>query len=705
MQDPLLNSLVYVSKYYGLLNSPETLINGFPLQEGKLTPSLIPRVADRAGLTAQEQHQDLEAISTLVLPVILLLKDNQSCVLLAFDKDKQQAEVVYNHEEVKRISHSELSKQFSGRFFLLKKKYHFDDRSPDVLMDNKSNWFWGTIKKSTSIYRDILIASILINLFALAIPLFTRIVYDKVIPNLAFHTLWVLASGMAIIFLFDLLLKTLRSYFIDLACKKSDILISAQIFSQVLGIKMSAKPNSVGAFVKQLQEFESIKEFLASATITSLVDLPFALLFLFIIWIIAGPLVIIPIIGICALIIYSLSIQKPIKKTIEEGSRLASQKSADLFESVAGLETVKSFNAQSKFQFRWEETSTHMANWSIKSRRLTDGIQNFAGVIQNFSAVSVIIFGVYAIANGDLSMGSLIATSMLCSRAIAPMVQLSVLSTRYNQAKSSLIVIDQMMQLPTEQETNKHYIHPTNFNGQIDIDNVNFTYPEAKILALRNVSIGIKPGEKIAIIGKIGSGKSTLLKLIMKLYQPDEGNIRLDSTDIEQLHHVDIRKNIGFVPQDTLLFYGSIRQNIALGHTHINNDETLLAANKAGVSLFCQQDSDGLERQVGEGGYALSGGQRQAVALARAFLGDPNVYLMDEPTSAMDNSLELHIKQQLLNLRENQTLILCTHKMSMLSVVDRLIVMEQGTIVADGPKNKVLTHLKNLSEKSAKGQD
>ncbi|CAH6883572.1 ABC transporter, transmembrane region:ABC transporter:Peptidase C39, bacteriocin processing [Vibrio chagasii] len=696
MQDPLLNSLIYVSRYYGLANSPEALVNGLPLSDGKLTPFLFPRSAERAGLVAKENRSDLDNIPHLILPAVLLLKQGEACVLNSIDLEKQEAEIITAESGMVPIiiPVAELKEQFIGRYFLVKKQFRYDERSPEVLKTRKGHWFWSTIWESKNIYRDVLIASILINIFAIAAPMFTRLVYDKVVPNLAFETLWVLASGIFVVFLFDLLLKLMRSYFIDVAGKKSDILISSKLFSKVLGIRMEAKPASVGAFAKNLQEFESIREFFTSATIGSLIDLPFAIMFLALIWLMAGNLVFVPVAGVVVLIIYALLIQGPLRRTIEEGSRLASQKYANLIESLAGLETVKLFSAQSQFQFRWEEAVAHMANWNIKSRRITDSIQNTAGFVQQSTNVGMIIFGVYLIAEGELTMGGLIAATMLSGRAIGPLVQLSLLSTRYNQAKSSMTLIEQVMSMPDEQEEGKRYIHRPIIQGHIALDKVTFHYPDSPVASVRDLSLTIAPGEKVAIIGRIGSGKTTLERLIMGLYKPTEGHVRIDDTDMEQLHHVDVRRNIGCVPQDSNLFYGSVRDNITLGRPLVDDRDVMDAANRAGVTAFTQQDPAGLERQVGEGGGLLSGGQRQSIAIARAFLGRPPVLLMDEPTSAMDNRSEMHIKHQLSQLLPSETLILITHKTSMLDVVDRVIVMEKGSIIADGPKAKVLSDLK-----------
>lgn len=696
IKDPLLQSLVYVSRYFGLANSPDALISGLPISDGYLSPFLFPRAAERAGINAKEAKIPIKDLSSLLCPCIILQKNNEACVLLSIDHEKEEAEIATPHTEMAthNIKLQELNNDYLGRVFLLKKQFRYDERSPEVLKKRSGHWFWSTLWESRSIYRDVLFASIFINAFAITTPIFSRIVYDKIVPNLAFNSLWVLSSGVFVIFIFDLALKALRSYFIDLSGKKSDLLISSRIFQKVMGIQMEAKPPSVGAFARHMQEFESIRDFFTSASISTIIDLPFAFFFLFIIWLVAGPLVIVPIIAVSILIIHAMLIQKPLRHTIEEGSHLSSQKNANLIESLAGLETIKLFGAESQFQYRWEEAVAHMANWGIKTRRIIDSVQNASGFIQQSVSVVMIVFGVYLISNGDLTMGGLIAASMLSARAIGPMVQLSLLSTRYNQAKSAMDIIDQLMNMPSEQEDGQRYIHRPVICGKIEFDNVSFNYPNSDISVLRDISFTILPGEKVAIIGRIGSGKTTLSRLLLGLYRPISGSIRIDDTDISQIHSIDIRRNISCVPQDPVLFFGSIRDNITLGRPLIDDRDIIDAANRAGVTSFSQRDPAGLERQVGEGGNQLSGGQRQSIAIARAFLGRPPILMLDEPTSAMDNRSEQYIKQQLSSLRRDETLILNTHKTGMLDVVDRIIVIEQGNLVADGPKNKVLQALK-----------
>ena len=695
--DQLLECLIFLSKFYAVPTSREALISGLPLPNGVLTTSLLPRAAERAGFIAKSQVLALDELSPLLLPCILIQKDGGACVLLALDIEKDEACVVLPllGSGQQEIRVSKLNELYAGSVILLKKQFRYDARSPKVLETRAGHWFWGTLLESMPIYRDVLVASILINLFAIASPLFTMNVYDKIVPNLAFDSLWVLAIGVSIVFLFDFGMRQLRSYFIDIAGKKSDVLLSAKIFTKVMGIRMEARPASTGAFAKHLQEFEAIREFFTSATVSALIDLPFAFFFMFIIWIFAGPMVVVPLVAVLVLMFYSFYIQEPLRRSIEEGSRLASQKYANLVESIAGLEAVKIFGAEGNFQHRWEQAVSHMSTWGIETRRITNQVATLASFAQQMATVALIVLGVYLISEGEITMGGMIAAVMLSSRAIAPLVQLSVLSTRYNQAKSAMMILGKIMESPSEQEEGRQYIQHSVLSGLIEFEGVSFNYPESEQSSLRNINLVIHPGEKVALIGRVGAGKTTLEKLLLGLYKPQAGSIRLDGYDLAQLHPAALRRNIGCVPQDITLFFGSIRDNIIVGHPLVDDMRVLRAARRGGVTQFTNRDPNGLERQVGEAGRLLSGGQRQAIALARALLTDPPILLLDEPTSNMDNRSESLVKEELAKLDKRTTLILITHRTTMLDAVDRLVVLDHGAIVADGPREEVLQMLKD----------
>ncbi len=694
--DQLLECLVFLSKFYAVPNSRDAMIAGLPLPQGRLTSTLFPRAAESVGLSAQVEKRSFHELSPLLLPAVIMLRDGGACVLLELDPEHRRARVALplleNAEQ--ELAFEQLTQLEAGEIILVKRAFRYDARSPKVLESGHGHWFWGTLLSSLSIYRDVLIASVLINLFAVASPLFTMNVYDKIVPNLAFDSLWVLSVGVTIVFAFDVIMRQLRSHFIDIAGKKSDVLLSARIFAKVMGIRMEARPASTGAFAKHLQEFESIREFFTSATVSTLVDLPFAFFFLFIIWVFAGYMAVIPLIAIIVMTIYSLYIQGPLRRSIEEGSRLASQKYANLIEGIAGLEAVKILGAQGNFQYKWEQAVSHMASWGIETRRITNSVSALATFSQQFSTVALVIYGVYLISDAQITMGGIIASVMLSSRIIAPLAQLSVLSTRFNQARTALTILGNIMQSPSEQEEGQHYIQHSLLRGKIEFDNVSFSYPESEQLSLRNINLQINPGEKVAIIGRVGAGKTTLEKLLLGLYKPSSGSIRVDGYELAQIHPAVLRRNIGCVPQDITLFFGSIRDNIIVGHPLVDDGRVLRAAHRAGVTQFSNRDPNGLERQVGEGGRLLSGGQRQAIALARALLMEPPMLLLDEPTSNMDNRSESLIKEELAKLDPQTTLVLITHRTTMLDAVQRLIVLDQGMIVADGPREQVLQLLK-----------
>ncbi|MGF1687814.1 type I secretion system permease/ATPase [Photobacterium japonica] len=726
--DPFLQALITVCRHYQRPAAPDSLLAGLPLKHGTLPPHLFTQAAHTAGLDAKDTALTVSQITPMLLPLVAQLSAQQACVILAIDVEQQRLQItpctVLPATEPTRPSFSDASSAsepltsssapywvdiaafdavFLHRVFLLKPQFQFDARSPEK--SNDKHWFWHTLWQSKGIYHDVLIASILINLFAVATPLFTRLVYDNVVPNQAFDSLWVLVSGMAIIFGFDLLLKGLRSHFLDIAGKKADLLMSSAIYRKVMAIKLAAKPPSVGAFARHLQEFESIRDLFTSATVAALIDLPFALLFLAVIGAIAGPLIWVPIVAMALLIVFSVLIQRPLRTSIEQGSKLASQKHANLIESLAGLETVRQQGAQHHFQYQWEQAIAHMANWGVKSRRLTDALTHLSGFTQQSVTVAVIVVGVYLITAGQLTVGGLIAVSMLTSRALAPLVQLAQLSTRYQQAKSALGILNDIMAMPEEVTPQRHYLDKPALTGAMACEDVHFAYPAAASMSLSSgtapprpvlngITLSIAAGEKVAIIGKIGAGKSTLQRLLCGLYSPSSGAVRFDHTDIQQLHPLALRRQIGCVPQDITLFYGSIRDNITLGHPQATDAEIALACEQAGVTRFTQHAPEGLDRQVGEGGLQLSGGQRQAIGLARALLRQPHLLIWDEPTSQMDNAAEHHVKRYLMGLDNTHTVVLFTHKTSLLDAVERVIVIDNGNVVLDGEKSAVLAKLK-----------
>jgi len=692
--DPLLLALLSVCKLLHSPHSADSLTAGLPLIDNKLSPALFVRAAQRAGFSTGLVRRPLSEISNLVLPAILLLKDNKTCVLIAQGDESCTIILPETNSGEKSVPLSTLNEVYSGAAFFIQVNHSFDDRTADSVIPKAKHWFWDVIYRSWPIYGEALAASLLINLFALASPLFIMNVYDRVVPNHALETLWVLAIGVAIVFSFDFIMKGLRGYFIDVAGKRSDIILSATIFEKVMGIKMENRPKSVGAFASNLNEFESFRDFLTSATLTTLIDLPFLFIFLSVIYMLGGNLALIPLFVLPLAILGGIAVQKPLKNTINELFKYSAQKNATLIESLSNLDSIKSAGAEGQMQAKWEHNIGQISRLGLKSRFYSSIAVNLTAFLTQMASISVVIFGVYKISEGDLTTGGLIACTILTGRALAPIGQVASLLTRYHQARTSLDTLTSMMSLPVEREPGKKYLHRPTFKGDIEFKNISFNYPDQPMKALDNVSFKIKAGERVGFIGRIGSGKSTIEKLMLGMYEPQEGSILIDGTDIRQIDPSDLRRQIGYVPQDISLMFGSVKDNITLGSRYADDASILHAAEIAGVTQFVNRHPEGFDMPVGERGASLSGGQRQSVAVARSLLLSPPIFIMDEPSNSMDNSTEAQFKARLSKQLNQQTLILVTHRSSLLSLVNRLIVMDGSKIMADGPKDSVLEALK-----------
>ncbi len=669
------------------------LTTGLPLPDQRLSPDLLPRAAARAGLQGRLLQRKLTQIPEIALPALLLLKEGRSAVLLGWEGESARLLISESNGGEVLIETEALAQDYSGRVFFAQPQHKFDVTQGSLIPRARS-WFKDTLKLSRWLYVDAIAASFVINLIALATPLFVMNVYDRVVPNQATATLWVLATGICGAFLFDLLLKGLRSLCLDLAGKKTDLIISATLFERIVGMAMKFRPARVGSYAQNIHEFQGMRDFLTSLTLTSLIDLPFTLIILLVIALLGGHLVWIPIIAFPLALGIGHFLQKPLTSTLERTMALGAERQSSLIETLAGLDAVKVNNAESERQYQWEHTIGTLSRLELRVKVLSGLAMNITLLIQQLAGVAMICFGVYMIMDGVLSMGGLVACYMLSGRALGPLAQLSGLLTRYQQAKVTMVSVDQMMELPQERNFDERPLSRQVLQGAMEFRNLEFTYPNQQSLALRNINLVIRPGEKVGIIGRSGSGKSSLAKLLVGLYQPDEGSLLVDGVDIRQIDVSEVRHNIGYVAQDIQLLSGTLRDNLISGARYVDDEMVLQAAELAGVHEFASLHPQGYELQVGERGQNLSGGQRQNVALARALLLDPPILLLDEPTSAMDNTGEERLKQRLHGVIEKKTVILVTHRASLLSLVDRLVVIDRGQIVADGPKAAVMEALK-----------
>jgi ATP-binding cassette subfamily C protein LapB len=691
-RDPLLACLVLLS---GLLERPtsaERLTAGLPLEDGRLSPALALRAASRAGLAARLVRRSLDQITELTLPCILLLEGRDACVLV--ERSGTRAIVALPESGGRsELPLTDLAARYSGHALFARPELRLERQAEEARGRLRGGWFWGTLVEAWPIYGEVLLAAALINLFVLAAPLFIMNVYDRVVPNHAIETLWVLAVGVLTVFVFDFLLRNLRGYFVDSAGRMADVKLASRIFEQVLSLKMAARPASAGAFANNLREFESLRDFMTSATLVALVDLPFVLLFIAVVWLIGGPVALVPALAVPVVIGVGLLLQLPLNALVHRSFEESAQKHGVLVESINGLETIKSTGAEGRTQRRWERCVAATAGSAMRARFLALLGVNFSAFAQNMVTVGVVIFGVYRIADGDMTVGALVACTIITGRAMAPLAQVAGILTRYHQARSAFEALDRVMHLPNERPPDARFLHRPQMQGAIAFQNASFRYPGEKQAALEQVSFTIKPGERVGLIGRIGSGKTTVEKLVLGLYEPEQGAVLIDGTDLRQIDPADVRRHVGCVLQDVVLFRGTIRDNIALGAPFVDDRAVLRAAQLAGVEDFVARHPQGFDLDVGERGERLSGGQRQAIAVARALLLDPPILMLDEPTSAMDHDAENRLKQRLAEILDGKTLLLVTHRTSLLSLVDRLIVLDRGRLLADGPREEILKAL------------
>ena len=684
-RDNRIATLALLTKIYQNPKTPEDISAGLPIVGEELDRDLFVRAAQKAGLKASLQTRSLESIPSSTFPVALELQENQVCILMEMEQDSAKVIFPGNDETEQNISREELEKEYSGICFLIRPTLEEKNTKP--------HWFWSVINMSRGVYAEVLFASFLINFFALATPLFIMNVYDRVIPNYALETLWVLVSGVGIVLIFDLVMKSLRGYFIDVAGKRADIILSASTFSRVLGIKLGEKPNRVGYFANNLQEFDSFREFFTSTTLVALVDLPFVLLFIVIIFSLGGVLALVPIAAIPTMLLVGFLLQRRLQSHVSASFKEGAEKNAMLIEVLGSIETVKGLVAEGSMQQRWEKHNAQLARLGLRSRLLSFAIINSTQMIQQIATIAVVTSGVYLIIAGDLTVGGLIACTILTGRSLGPMTQVAGIITRFHHSKSAFSAIDKVMQLPVERPANKNFLSRNNIGSAIEFARVGFKYEGQQVSALESVSFKIEEGERVAILGRTGSGKSTIQRLIMGFYNATEGSILLGNTDINQIDPQDIRKNISFVPQEVSLFSGTIRQNITIGSPLKKDEDMLIASEIAGVSDFINKHPMGFDLDVGERGANLSGGQRQGIGIARALFSGGETLIFDEPTASMDNTSEKNFVKNLLPFIKEKTLILITHKASMLELADRIIILDRGKLVTDGPKGKVLEML------------
>jgi ATP-binding cassette subfamily C protein LapB len=699
--DRLLQALLWVCNSHGIQKSHASFLAGLPAM-GKLSVEHGVRAMQASGFSVKLAKRDPASLPIEIYPVVLLLKDGGALILLDRTTSVRgpRYELLQAGLDEQRffLEESELRSLYGGHCLLMKQLPKPGEAGGDEEDEpSGSRWLWQTVWRYRRYYYDSILATVLINVLSTFAGLFTIHVYDRVIPLKAYATLWALVAGVVIALLFEAAARQLRDYLMDLAARKSDITLSSALFSQALGLRLEHTPPSSGAFAHQVRQFETVRDFGTSASLAIVTDLPFSLLFIFMIFTVAGKMAIVPLVAIVISMLIALWIQFPLHTLMMQTFRDQSAMMGVLIESIEGIETLRVTGASGIMSKRYEDLTAATAFSGMKYRILSNIVMTVFNFIQQGQNIVMLVWGVYLIHEGELSAGALVGCMMFANRAIGPVGQFVGLATRFQTAKTALSGLNNLMSLPVERDPTRSYLQKPTIDGSIEINNLSFAYPATSghkpPIALNEVSLKIEKGERVAFVGKIGSGKSTLLRMIAGLYQPFEGQVKVDGIDIRQIDPVDFRNNIGYVTQDLRLFRGTLRENIFLGRPAASMEAFHEVVALTGLDRIADAHPMGYDMPIGTMGLGLSGGQRQLVALARALITRPKILLMDEPTSAMDMQTEALFTKRLEAIVQGRTVIIVTHRPSLLSVVDRVIVMDQQRMVADGPKERILAML------------
>ena len=692
--DPLLTALSQLPAIFGQNKSEDALVAGIP-HEKPMQPATFTRIAETNGCRVKIQARPLAQISDLMMPVILLLRDQRACLLLSDQGNDRYVILPCEAGALEiAIAGADLRSRYIGSAIFVKPAIVTEDRAIVEKRSTERDWFWGTVFRFKGYYVQAAVAAALVNVLALASTFFTMNVYDRVISNQAYVTLWTLAIGVVVAMSFEFLARNLRSWLLDNAGKKADLLLGATLFRQAMQSRLEHRPPSAGAYANTLREFESVRDFATSATLATITDLPFVVLFVWVIYMIAGPLFWVPLAAVPLLMLVGALAQIPLSRYVNENLRESSIKHGILVEALDSAEMLKSLRAESRMQALYERAAALTARTAMKSRMVTAMVGNFTSFVQTLVTVVMVVWGVYLIGDGVLTQGALIGAVMLSSRAIAPAATITALAVRYQQAKMALHSLNKVMKTPTDRSNERSYLHKPAAIGALEAHDLEFRYAPDARPSITRIGVAFAPGERVAVLGRIGSGKSTMLKVLAGLYLPTRGTVRLDGIDLQQIEPADVRRHVLYVGQEARLLFGSLRDNLKAGNPFVDDEVMMRVADAFGVHQMASNHPRGYDMPIGERGEGLSGGQRQAVALARAVLCNATVLLLDEPTSAMDNATEAMAIGSLVRLCQGKTLVFVTHKLQLLDFVQRVIVLDDGLRVADGPKEQVVAALK-----------
>ncbi len=686
--DPLRQGLLLLCRQLGRPLGDAELVDGLALEHGRLPLRLVVRALRRADITAKVAELPLRQMDAYLLPALLLLDDGRSLLLVGVEGEQYEVLVPQSEGGRECMALTALEALYSGTAVFAKCRYRPDGRVGDYASGLPEHWFFGPLKQLWRSYAEVTAAALVANVLAVASALFAMQVYDRVVPNAAFDTLWILASGVALAIIVDGVLRILRGHLLNVLGKRLDLQLSSLLFARVLSTRIAAKPASMGAFSTQVREFESVREFFTSSSAALISDLPFVAIFLSIIAVIGGHVVWVPLVACALMLLPGLLTQRLLGHLSRQNLREGAMKNSVLLEAFEHLETVKATRAEGRCRQQWETLTGELAGTAMKTHALASTLSYSASIVQQLCYVGVVVFGVYRISDGAMTVGALVACSILASRAIAPLSQAAAILGRWQHTKVALEGLDQLMSAEQERPTGKRFVHRDRLHGHYRLEALRLAHGDSPPV-VDVQALSIQAGERVALLGGNGAGKSTLLRLLSGLLDAQSGRLLLDDIALSQLDPADRQRGIGYLPQDVALFHGSLRENLNLANAALGDEELLEALDGVGLGTFVRAHPLGLDMPI-LGNASLSGGQRQAVGLARVLLQDPPILLLDEPTAAFDQNSEKQVIDYLQKWLGRRTLILTTHKKSVLALVDRAVVLRNGQVIMDGPLNQVV---------------
>lgn len=691
--EPWLDALLAVARHFGVEGSPERVRVEMDWWMKHQTPDeLVEHMARQLGLVAVFDAYHPQLLNPWRLPLVADLGDGQIAVVEQVSAEGQVA-LRFSGDAglVSAMDQAQLAQRVR-RVLLVKPATSVPDARVDEYIEApRAHWFWQLVLKEWPRYVDVMAASLLANLLTLGSMLFTMQVYDRVVPTQSEHTLWVLFSGLVLALTIAFFMRLARTHISDHVGKRADLRISDRVFGHALRIRNDQRPQSTGTFISQIRELEQVRELVTSTTISAISDLPFFLLFLGVMWWMGGHLVWVPLAALPLLVVPGLLAQRPLAALAKEGMREGSIRNAMLVEAVQGLDDIKLLRAEPRFQSQWNHCNEVSGQVGLKQRFYTSLLVNWTQEVQTLVYACVVLVGAYSVIAGEMTTGVLVACSILSSRMMAPLAQVTSILSRWQQARVAREALDNLMQRPVDQPERSRRVHRPVLHGQFELTEAQFRYTETDAKPTLHVAnLKINPGEKIALLGRNGAGKSTLLQLLAGLQRPQQGRVFLDGIQLDALDPADVRRDVALLNQNANLFYGTVRDNITLGMPHASDADVLRAIELSGAAPYLKGLSNGLDHLLQEGGRGLSGGQRQALLLARTLIRDPQVLLLDEPTAWLDEATERQVIEAMKPWLATRTLIVATHRPAVLQWADRVVVVDAGRIVADGAKDKIL---------------